>query len=398
MSTYHSKLLELVSIEQNSTQPVLRIRLLVEREVELLWKIDHDTAENLKAVTVFGESHKYRLSFHSSWDTITNQHRSFLTRTYRDQSERIYFACSEAYANGLKAIKSSEQIDTITNLPFLSSHSPSIDQLESKVIHPNRPTWKLAWGAVALISFVSVMLLGFSGYSLTSKTVLSKNTSVQAESISEEVPVNHVELESLPSSEPGFPIIELQEVLTFGIPEGNVALTFDDGPSKYSKEITDILTRYKAGGTFFFIGNNVEKYPDYVKYVESNGYAIGSHSMNHTNFKKLSYEDQEYQLLYTNQLIEDIIQEKVVLFRPPYGSKNDTTMELMNNNQNRMVLWNTDTLDWKSRNPDKIFNAVLNSRVSGSIILLHESQAVVDALPRIIEYLQEQDLQLVNLR
>ena len=52
----------------------------------------------------------------------------------------------------------------------------------------------------------------------------------------------------------------------------------------------------------------------------------------------------------------------------------------------------------KSNHSDKIFNYVKRSDASGSIILLHETQAVVDALPRIIEYLQAQDLEFVNLQ
>ena len=62
-----------------------------------------------------------------------------------------------------------------------------------------------------------------------------------------------------------------------------------------------------------------------------------------------------------------------------------------------MVLWNRRSKDWKYHNPDEIINYILNSNVSGTIILLHESQAVVDALPQIIEHLLEKELQVVNL-
>ncbi|KQL37539.1 hypothetical protein AN959_00140 [Psychrobacillus sp. FJAT-21963] len=202
---------------------------------------------------------------------------------------------------------------------------------------------------------------------------------------------------NIPEQESVLPLVELSENVNFSIQEGNVALTFDDGPSKFTKEITDILKEHDVGGTFFFIGKNVEKYHDSIQYVKSNGYSIGSHSMHHHNFTNLSVEQQEYELLHTNKLIENITQEKITLFRPPYGSKNEITIELMDKTNTKMVLWNADTEDWKSQNANEIVNYVVNSKTSGSIILLHESQAVIEALPRIIEHLKNQGLHIVSL-
>ncbi|WMT41718.1 hypothetical protein RE628_04295 [Paenibacillus sp. D2_2] len=63
-----------------------------------------------------------------------------------------------------------------------------------------------------------------------------------------------------------------------------------------------------------------------------------------------------------------------------------------------MVLWDIDTLDWKSRNADKIYQSIQKSKPNGSIILMHETKATLDALPRIIKYLQDQKLEIVNLQ
>ncbi|MNP58117.1 Peptidoglycan-N-acetylglucosamine deacetylase [compost metagenome] len=63
-----------------------------------------------------------------------------------------------------------------------------------------------------------------------------------------------------------------------------------------------------------------------------------------------------------------------------------------------MVLWNTDPEDWKSQNADAIYTSIMKSKVNGSIILLHESQATIDALPKIIQYLKDKELEIVNLQ
>ena len=166
---------------------------------------------------------------------------------------------------------------------------------------------------------------------------------------------------------------------------------------KYSKDLVNVLKRHKVGGTFFYIGTNVKQYPEYVEYAKKNGFSIGSHSMSHAKFTKLLIKKQEKEILQSNQLIEKITGESVVLFRPPYGARNNSTVSLAGKNDLDIVLWNIDTVDWKSRNSKKIIQAVKKENASGSIILLHESKATLDALPDIINYLKKQDLEIVNL-
>lgn len=192
--------------------------------------------------------------------------------------------------------------------------------------------------------------------------------------------------------------IELEDYLVYNLPEGKVALTFDDGPSQYTKEIIDILKEYKVGATFFLVGYNVRKYPDYAKYIHSNGYSIGSHSMSHLDMSKLSYEKQKNELISSINILKETIDEDISLFKPPYGSFNKQLENLVISQECKIVLWNNDPEDWKTRDADKIFESIKNSNTSGAIILLHESQAVIDSLPRIIEYLQGQNLEIVNLK
>lgn len=135
------------------------------------------------------------------------------------------------------------------------------------------------------------------------------------------------------------------------------------------------------GGTFFFLGQNVKKYPESVEYVHSNHFSIANHSFSHPQFPKISFEQQKYELEQTNELIEKITSEPVTLFRPPYGASNGATLDLMKGKNMNMVFWNRDTEDWKTKNSSKILNYVVTSKSSGSIILLHESKEVVDSLP-----------------
>lgn len=194
------------------------------------------------------------------------------------------------------------------------------------------------------------------------------------------------------------PQLELEEFISFSLPKGYVALTFDDGPSKHSIDIMNVLKKHEVGGTFFFVGTNVKKHPDYVRVIHANGYSVGSHSMTHSQLTSLTYEQQEAELTRVSDLIEHITDEKLELFRPPYGAFDDRTEALSQQQGSKMVIWNRDPEDWLTRDEDKILEYVQHIEASGSIILLHESQAVVDALPKIIKHLQDQGLTIVSLQ
>lgn len=419
MSIYPGKLIELLSIDRKFDKSFLHIRLVFNQEIKLLWEIDKDTADLLASKLTFGENYKYRLSLHSSWDPTKNQYTSFITKTYRDQSEKINFTCSEEYHLDLHSIKNINDLKMIIDLPYLSITKTDKVVTKGKV----RSFYAMyGWVAVALISIVSTVLIGYISHSCINKTFICEKTPVKAESISKAVnikikdeeiqkpdesidlKVNNKDIQRLDKPknrqitlQPSVPSIKLNNVVNYSIPKGSVALTFDDGPSKYSPQIVNLLKKYKTGGTFFYIGQNVKKYPSYVKYAYSNGFSIGNHSMNHSDYTKLSSKKQETDMIQTNRLIQNITHQNVVLFRPPYGAKNKATINLMEMHSYKMVLWNKDTEDWKNRDSDKIIKYVKNNTDSGCIILLHESKATLDALPKIIEYLHSKKLKIVSL-
>jgi peptidoglycan-N-acetylglucosamine deacetylase len=406
MSDYPGKIIELVAIEKINEKTNLIIKLFYEFEAEWFWEIDNETAENLLALTEFEGNHQYRLSLHTTFDIIKQKYISSITRTFRDSSERFYFVCSEEYKNDLNSIKNAQSINHINPLPFLSANLPSIAEQNmgqiNEVFIPKRYRFPFKWISVAMISFVLVILFGYSNNSYL-KRIPIKNTAIpKAEAETSVVSKNNMippvsAMENDVSNERILPYIEPKDPISYSLPEGYVSLTFDDGPSKYTLKIVDILKRDNVGGTFFFIGSNVKKHPDFVRYVQSNGYSIGSHSMNHVKMSGLSYEKQKDEFFQSSKAIEEITNEKVVLLRPPYGALNEQTIDIVNDFQGKMILWNRDPNDWKTHDANKIFNYVRNTEASGSIILLHESQTVIDALPKIIEHLQNQELNIVSL-
>ena len=403
----NGKVLELIAIQQDNDNWQLHTRIIsIGQQVEVLWEVDEYTAGHLFALCDFSGNHKYRLSFNTSVDSSKSQITSTVSKTYRDISNRLIFICSKEYQKQLEEIKNTLNDQDLLKLSFIHVPYTEVETPSENVtiIKNNKPKKLIKWASIGLISTIFV-LFGYSTYlnkEVDSKTVNAeiKTTEVHlAEASSTELAAayNNPTPEEL-SEQPDFPYVEMKDLVNYGISGNYVALTFDDGPSKYTTAIIDTLKNYNVGGTFFFIGNNSNKHPDVVQYVHQNGYTIGSHSMRHDNMLKLTYKQQEADLLQTTAIIEGIIEEDVNLYRPPYGSFNNLTESLIQDYDKKIVLWDKDTRDWQSRDAKKIIQYVKSIDATGSIILFHESQAVVDALPTIIEHLQQQGLVIVNLK
>ncbi|GAE06295.1 hypothetical protein [Paenibacillus sp. JCM 10914] len=129
MPDSYGKVIELLAVNGDPDASSLHIRLLGEENTDLCWATDDDTARCLKSVmNRYTGNHKYRLSLHTTWDMIQHQHKGTVTRTFRDQSERLSFACSEQFKDELAAIQQLEQIGDILALPFLTLPKSQVEE------------------------------------------------------------------------------------------------------------------------------------------------------------------------------------------------------------------------------------------------------------------------------
>ena len=180
----------------------------------------------------------------------------------------------------------------------------------------------------------------------------------------------------------------------YNVPKGYCALTFDDGPSKYTEKIAQLLKTNHIPATFFFIGENVKRSTNSVKFANNLGFGIGDHSYTHPQFTKLSETSQVSQILTTKNLIESITKKPVTLFRPPYGSFNNQTKDVLVKNHMQMVLWNCDPRDWATKSPSVIVQRIKNSQLSGKVIILHDQKQTWEALPQIIKVIKAKGLKV----
>ena len=174
-----------------------------------------------------------------------------------------------------------------------------------------------------------------------------------------------------------------------------IAFTFDDGPSIYDKEIVDILKNNHASATFFIVGSRIDTYSDVVKYMVSNNMEVGNHTFDHKSMVKISDEEKEAQIFNTNDKFKNLTNKDLYLFRPSYGAINKDVLVKANM---PVILWDVDTLDWKTRNKDLIKEEILNNSKDGSIVLMHSLYASTrDALKEVLPILYERGYEVVSV-
>ncbi|MGI6184585.1 MAG: polysaccharide deacetylase family protein [Candidatus Fimadaptatus sp.] len=174
-----------------------------------------------------------------------------------------------------------------------------------------------------------------------------------------------------------------------------IALTFDDGPSKYTRRILETLAEVDGRATFFVVGERLDDYSETLKMVYDSGSQIGMHTYNHKKLTKLSADDIQDELDSTNDLIVKYTGEKSHLLRPPYGSVNSTVKETVNE---YIINWSVDTLDWKSRDADSVYSEIMNTVQDGDIILMHDLyDSTAEAVSRVVPELVAQGYQLCTV-
>lgn len=174
-----------------------------------------------------------------------------------------------------------------------------------------------------------------------------------------------------------------------------IALTFDDGPSIYTKKILNILKKNNSNATFFVLGNKVEIYKDTIIKTLENGNEIGNHSYSHKWLIKLDEKALKEQIYKTQDIIKESTGYTPTLLRPTYGSVNN---KIKNLNEFKIVLWNVDTLDWKYKNINRIVSRATKNAKDGNIILMHDIHLkTAKALEKIIPILKDEGFELVTI-
>ena len=146
--------------------------------------------------------------------------------------------------------------------------------------------------------------------------------------------------------------------------------------------------------TFYVVGNRGNSYKSEIQRMYANGHEIGNHAGSQVSPEVRRTGDSSAGGGLQSGGCRDHRQAPKTV-RLPGGGKNNTVLA---NISQPIVLWNVDTLDWKTRNAASSVQTVLNQVKDGSVVLMHELyNASGDAAVTIIPALVERGYQLVTV-
>lgn len=179
-----------------------------------------------------------------------------------------------------------------------------------------------------------------------------------------------------------------------------VYLTFDDGPSKYTCDILDILDRYGVKATFFVVGKETDSAREAMQEIVARGHTLGMHSYTH-RYSEIynSLEDFAEDYGKIRDYVYEVTGVESTVYRFPGGSSNSVSRIDMEEFAGYLDTQGVRFFDWNISSGDggtKLLTAeklVENStadieRFETSVILLHDAASkstTVEALPAIIE-------------
>jgi len=182
-----------------------------------------------------------------------------------------------------------------------------------------------------------------------------------------------------------------------------IALTFDDGPYKYTRDLVEYMIKYHdVKITFFMVGKfhypyavNVESYQYAMKKAHDFGYQIGSHTFTH----EIPDDEKKFKesLDKNDDFIEKCTGDRPRYLRAPNNKCNEKCQSNLDKWGYKLIQWDVDTNDWdlmtsgsvERRTNDSInyLKNIFAEERDSYLIRLHDSQnyTVHEIAPWIIE-------------
>lgn len=182
-----------------------------------------------------------------------------------------------------------------------------------------------------------------------------------------------------------------------------VAITFDDGPSRNTAKIVDILRTHEASATFFFVGKRMTRGSFDASAVLQVG-EVGNHTWRHSKahpWKKLSYSQAKQEIRDTSSRILNRTGQKCVWFRS-VGLKRTKASDRAMRDSNVRFVGGVLVNDWGKGRGNKA--AAIRQRVTKkaagnhTVLILHETNnETVKALPGILDWYRRHGYQVVTV-
>jgi peptidoglycan/xylan/chitin deacetylase (PgdA/CDA1 family) len=193
-----------------------------------------------------------------------------------------------------------------------------------------------------------------------------------------------------------------QKSATHFLNDGEVVLTFDDGPVKSStKAILKALADQCTKATFFMVGQMALSDPEMVREVAAGGNTIGTHTWSHKNMRFAGTKVIDQQIESAISTVSKANGAPIApLFRFPYLSSSRQA-EAYLKGRNIGVVWvDVDSKDYLTRDPEVVKKRILAqlATTKKGIILMHDIHAwTAKMLPGLLAELHDKGFKVVHM-
>ncbi len=167
--------------------------------------------------------------------------------------------------------------------------------------------------------------------------------------------------------------------------------------TEYIEPMLEVFEKYNIKTTFFVGGSWVAKNKELLLKIDSLGHEIGNHGYNHLDHSKLSYANNQDEIMVTSQIIKTVCGTDCTLFAPPSGAYGDAMFEVCESLNYSVIMWSRDTIDWRDKDSNIVYNRATKDVMNGDLILMHPTNHTLEALPKILDYYNDNGFNVVTV-
>ncbi len=174
--------------------------------------------------------------------------------------------------------------------------------------------------------------------------------------------------------------------LLWRMPSNKIFLTFDDGPhDTATQSVLDVLKRHNIPATFFITGKNIDGREEIIRRINADGHAIGIHAFDHARSLAFSKKRTLSEIQLTHRSLSAIVDQKIRLFRPPFGFFSWNTIAAAKELGFVLVMWSCLTGDFRNWSTEKIVSTSLHKLNNGAILVFHDNDLTSNKIAGILD-------------
>jgi peptidoglycan-N-acetylglucosamine deacetylase len=183
--------------------------------------------------------------------------------------------------------------------------------------------------------------------------------------------------------------------------DGEIVLTFDDGPSSINTpRVIEALAYHCTKATFYMVGSRALAEPKIVQDIHRRGHTIGTHTWSHANLRNIGIEraKPEFELGFSG--VQKAVGKPIApFFRFPYLADSRAMQDYARTRHMAMFSIDIDAYDYKTLNPVEVHKAIMRQVLEQrkGIILFHDIQpATAGAIKNLLSDLKSKGFKVVH--